>query len=92
MGVSSKGFLCYVLFCPHIPPLMLWVYLQTFEAALFLEEEEGMRHMDSKQKISFTIQAIVFILLYCIYNIYIIYIYINDNRVETRLCLLINFY
>ena len=33
-------FLCHVFFCPYIPPLMLCVYLQTFEAALFMEEEE----------------------------------------------------
>ena len=34
-------FLCYVLFCFVLtsPPLMLCVYLQTFEAALCLEEE-----------------------------------------------------
>ena len=34
-------FLCHVLFCLVLrsPPLMLCVYLQTFEAALFQEEE-----------------------------------------------------
>ena len=34
-------FLCYVLLCFVLtsPPLMMCVYLQTFEAALFLEEE-----------------------------------------------------
>ena len=38
-SISFLPFLCNVLFRPHNPPLMLCVYLQTFEAALFLEEE-----------------------------------------------------
>ena len=33
-------FLCYVLLRPHIPPPMLCVYLQTFEAALFWKKKK----------------------------------------------------
>ena len=58
-------FLCYVLFRPTSPPLMLCVYLQTFEAALFWKKKKKAK-MDKFQNLS--LRDILFYYNYSLYD------------------------